>query len=102
MAYAWVQDVPIGEGAYRRIAERLGDEPTEGPVLHLAILKEDGKLRYVDVWKSKELCDKAFDERIHPAVSGALREAGIRPGGEPARQEVTVVEPRGAALGVRS
>ncbi len=100
MAYAWVQDVPIGEETYRRIAERIGDEPLDGNLVHLAIRNDDGTLRYIDVWESREQCDRAFDERIHPAVWAVLTEAGLRPGGEPPRREVDVVDLRGTPAGV--
>jgi hypothetical protein len=95
MSYAWIQDVPIDEDVYRKIIERLGDEPMDGQLLHLVLRRPDGKLRYVDVWESKELCDKAFESRIHPAVYGVFQEIGFRPGGEPARDEFDIVDLRG-------
>jgi hypothetical protein len=93
MAYhAWVQDVPIGEEVYRKIRERLGSEPLAGLVVHLVERRPDGGLRYVDVWESREACERAFADRIHPAVFGVLREVGFRPPpGEPPRQQLDVV-----------
>lgn len=90
--YAFVQEVPIDERVYEDIRARLGDEPLRGLVVHLALRSEAGRLRYVDVWESEELCDRAFEERIHPAVRGALQEAGVRPTGEPGREVVEVVD----------
>lgn len=45
--------------------------------MHLVLRREDGKLRYVDVWKDKASCDAAFETRIHPAVFAALAESGF-------------------------
>jgi hypothetical protein len=42
MVYAYLQDVPIGEGLYRRIADNLGPEPIAGQLLHLCI-REPGE-----------------------------------------------------------
>ncbi|HEV2778984.1 MAG TPA: hypothetical protein VGX25_06235 [Actinophytocola sp.] len=103
MTYAWIQDVPVGEDVYRKIVGRLGDEPLEGLLVHLVLRRPDGKLRYVDVWDSKELCDKAFQNRIHPAVHATFQEIGFRPDGEPPRDELEVVDLRGTlAAGART
>jgi len=90
--YAFIQDVPIGEDLYVKIRKALGDEPLEGLLVHVVLSREDGKLRYVDVWESKEACDAMFEKRIHPAVFSVFREAKFRPAGEPARQEMPAVE----------
>lgn len=92
--YAFVQDVPIREDVYRKIAEKLGTEPLAGLVVHTVLKNGDGTLRYVDVWESKDACDAAFRERIHPAVSSVFREIGFRPNGEPRRDEVGCIEVR--------
>lgn len=93
--YAFTQDVPIDEGVYRRISEKLGRQPLEGQLLHLVVRRPEGGLRYVDVWESREAFTRAVDEFIHPAVHSTLEEIGIRPQGEPATTEVDVVELRG-------
>lgn len=90
--YAFMQDVPIDEGVYRRISEKVGDQPLDGQVLHLVLRRPEGGLRYVDVWESREAYARAVDEFIHPAVHSTLEEIGIRPQGEPATTEVGVVE----------
>lgn len=92
MPYAFEQEVPIGEDVYRKISERMGSAPLEGLIVHLVTRAGEGKLRYVDVWESKEACDRAFERRIHPAVYATFREIGFRPAGEPARRELEVVE----------
>lgn len=89
--YAFIQDVPIKEDTYEKIRSALGPEPPEGLVVHLVLRREDGTLRYVDVWQDKASCDAAFRERIHPAVFSVFREVGFTPEGEPRREELPVV-----------
>jgi len=97
MVYAFTQDVPIDEATYRRIMEGLGPVPIEGALLHLCVRREDGGLRYIDVWESEEACTRAFDERIHPAVDSAL--GGTRPGPEPESHVLEVIDITGSAVG---
>ena len=78
MFYAFEQEVPIKEDVYRKIMERMGPEPLAGQIVHLVARSGDGTLRYVDVWASREACERAFKERIHPAVSAVFREIGFR------------------------
>jgi hypothetical protein len=89
--YAFIQDVPIKEDIYDKIRGKLGSEPPAGLIIHLALRREDDKLRYVDVWQDKASCDAAFASRIHPAVSSVFRELGFKPEEEPIRQETPVV-----------
>jgi len=90
--YAYLQHVPIGPEVYAKVKDRLGSEPLAGLVVHLALRKPDDTLTYVDVWESREACDRAFHERIHPAVFGAFEEIGFQPDGEPTREELEVVD----------
>ena len=90
--YAYIQQVPIGPDVYAKVKERLGDEPLAGLVVHLALRKPDDTLTYVDVWESREACDRAFHERIHPAVFGVFQEIGFQPNGEPSRDELEVID----------
>ena len=96
MVYAYLQDVPIGEGLYRRIADNLGPEPIAGQLLHLCIREPGGRLSYIEVWESEEACAQAFDERIHPAVDAAF--GGQRPGSEPTVNRLDVLHATGALL----
>ena len=98
MVYAFTQDVPIDEAGYRRVMQGLGPEPVEGSVLHLCVRREDGGLRYIDVWESEEACTRAFDERIHAAVDAAF--GGARPGTEPEVHVLDVIDITGAAVGL--
>ena len=96
MVYAYIQDVPIGEDLYRKIVDGLGPQPMAGQLLHLCVRQPDGKLRYIEVWESKEACAQAFDERIHPAVDAAF--GGHRPSTEPEVHRLDVLHVTGALL----
>jgi hypothetical protein len=97
MVYAWIQDLPIDDDFYARITDALGDEPMDGLLMHLCARAPEGGLRYIDVWESKEQCDRAFEERVHPAVDAAF--GGHRPPVEPALTLLDVVEVRGPVAG---
>jgi len=74
MMFAFTQDVPIDATFYGRITDGLGDTPPEGLVVHLAIDRPEGGLRYIDVWQSQEHWDRFVEERLHPVVHGLLSE----------------------------
>lgn len=95
--YAYIQDVPIDEGLYRKIIDRLGPEPLAGSLLHLCVRRADGGLRYIDLWESEEACTAAFDGRIHAAVDEVF--GGQRPDGEPEVRHLDIVHATGALLG---
>lgn len=101
MVYAWTQDVPIDADFYGRVAEGIGTEPMDGLLMHLCVTNPEGGLRYIDVWESREQCDRAMEERVHPAVHAAFDASGggPRPSGEPRRQPLDVVEVRGSVVG---
>ncbi len=90
--YAFEQDVPIDAAVYAQIKDAIGPELAPGFVLHVAIEREDGHLHYLDVWQTKEDCDRFTEERLHPAVGPALHAAGIQVDREPARREVNVID----------
>lgn len=72
MTYAFTQEVPIGAGVYQQIVDRLGDKPPRGLIVHLAVERPEGGLRYIDVWQSEEDCDRFAEERLHPVVHPIL------------------------------
>ncbi len=72
MTYAFTQDVPIDAAFYRRVLEGLGDDPPEGLIVHLAVERPEGGLRYFDVWESEEDWDRFAEERLHPVVHPLL------------------------------
>ncbi len=95
--YAFTQDVPIDEAQYRVIIEAIGVEPLDGQLLHLCVRREDGGLRYIDVWESKEKCALAFQGRIHAAVDTAF--GGSRPG-EPVVNHLEILHASGSMVPV--
>jgi hypothetical protein len=97
MVYAWTQDIPIDAEFYGHITDALGDAPMDGLLMHLCVRNPEGGLRYIDVWESEEHCDRAVEERIHPAVDTAFGDA--RPPVEPTRNVLDVVDVRGAVVG---
>jgi hypothetical protein len=72
--YSFTQDVPIDRAFYERITEGLGPEPPRGLVVHLAIERPEGGLRYIDVWESQADCDRFAEDRLHPVVHSLLTE----------------------------
>jgi hypothetical protein len=74
MTYAFTQDVPIDAAFYERIRVGLGDQPPEGMIVHLALERDGGGLRYVDVWDTQAQWQRFVDERLHPVVHGLLHE----------------------------
>lgn len=91
MAYAFTQDVPIRAEIHAKIVDRLGAEPLKGLIVHVASALPSGTLRYTDVWESKELCDQAFEQRIHPAINSVFKDMGITPDREAERREMAIV-----------
>jgi hypothetical protein len=74
MPYAFTQDVPIDAAFYRRITDGLGDEPPNGLIAHIAVVRPEGGLRYIDVWESEQEWNRFRDERLHPVVHPLLGE----------------------------
>ena len=93
MPYAFTQDVPIDATTYGRIVAGLGEDPPEGLLVHLAVERPEGGLRYIDVWESEAQCDRFAEERLHPVVHGMLREVfGDQLPPEPERVPITVLD----------
>jgi hypothetical protein len=72
MTYAFMQDVPIDAAFYKQITDGLGDDPPNGLIVHLAVERPEGGLRYFDVWESEEECNRFAEERLHPVVHPLL------------------------------
>ena len=96
--YAFTQDVPIDAATYRRITDGLGDEQPKGLIVHLAIERPEGGLRYIDVWESEADWDRFAEERLHPVVHGMLRAVfGDTLPPEPPRELISVIHVWGQA-----
>jgi hypothetical protein len=92
MPYAFTQDVPIQADFYKRITDGLGDTPPNGLIIHIAVERPEGGLRYFDVWESERDCDRFADERLHPVVHPLLAEIfGNDLPPEPERQPMHVI-----------
>ena len=97
--YAFTQDVPIDRAFYNRITEGLGDDPPPGLIIHLAIERPEGGLRYLDVWESQHDCDRFSEERLHPVVHTLLTEIfGNELPSEPERATLAVLHAWGSAV----
>ena len=97
MTYAFTQDVPIDAAFYRRITDGLGGEPPKGLIVHLAVERPEGGLRYFDVWESEQDCERFTEERLHPVVHPLLAElfgSSLPP--EPERIPLPVIHVWGA------
>lgn len=92
MTYGFTQDVPIDRATYDRIMDGLGPAMPAGLIVHLAVDRPEGGLRYIDVWRSEADFERFADERLHPVVHGLLREVfGDDLPPEPERTELGVV-----------
>ena len=90
--YAFTQDVPIDRAFYERVTDALGPAAAPGLIVHLAIERPEGGLRYVDVWESEADCARFTEERLHPVVHGLLSEVfGDDLPPEPERTPLSVV-----------
>ena len=78
MAVARIIQTGIGTAEYDQMRERLGivDTPPPGGVFHVAAIGDDGKVRIVEVWDSREQAE-AWGEK----VAAAREKAGF--GGAP-------------------
>jgi hypothetical protein len=77
MTYALTQDVPIDAAFYERIVDGLGDTPPKGLITHIALERLEGGLRYIDLWESKEDCDRFGEERLHPVVQPCSAKSSV-------------------------
>ena len=97
--YAFTQDVPIDRAFYKRITDGLGADPPRGLIIHLAIERPEGGLRYLDVWKSQQECDQFSENRLHPVVHPLLIGIfGDELPPEPERAPLSVLHAWGSAV----
>lgn len=96
MSYAWTQDLPISAEMYGRIRDKLRSSNLDGLQAHMAIQADEGVIRYIDVWESREHFQRAMDQVIHPAVFSVFKELGVAPMAEPARNELSLIDFRTA------
>jgi len=93
MTYAFIQDVPIDAATYEQIIKEIGPDLPPGLVSHLALVRPEGGLRYVDVWESEADFERFAEDRLHPVIHPMLAavfgEDNVPD--EPARDEIDVV-----------
>jgi hypothetical protein len=92
MPYAFTQDVPIDAGFYQRMIDRMGGYHPPGLIVHLAIERAEGGLRYIDVWESEDDWNRFVDERLHPVIHEMLHDVfGDEMPPEPEQTPLSVV-----------
>ncbi|MCB0977338.1 MAG: hypothetical protein KDB02_07735 [Acidimicrobiales bacterium] len=100
MTYAFSQDVPIDAATYGRIVDGLGPEVPRGLLVHVALERPEGGVRYIDVWESQEEFETFVEGRLHPVVHGLLREvSGDELPPEPERLPLNALHVWGSAMG---
>ena len=92
MPCAFQYDVPADEQFYWRVTAEIGDEQPEGLVAYL-VVKRDGGLRHIEVWRSKEDWERFRAERLDPALEKVFAAVGFphRPP-RPPEQELDLVD----------
>ena len=75
MPYAFTQDVPANEEIYGKVRALLPDDPP-GLQAHI-VMKQDGGLRYLDVWDDEASWVAFRDTHVEPAVDQVLASYGI-------------------------
>lgn len=101
MAYATTNDVGLDEAVYKALQAQVGPEVPKGLIVHMAIKRPGGGLRYIDVWESKEDRQRFEDERLHPIVHRMIRQRlGLGEGDplppEPEMVPLTVIHVQGS------
>jgi hypothetical protein len=95
MAHGFVMDVPMPIEMYDAVhaeVQRRTDGPVEGLLCHVGRATPGG-FQVMEVWESKELCDRYNAEIVEPAI--AQLTGGQPPPMQPAREEF---EPRGLII----
>jgi hypothetical protein len=78
MPYAFIEDVPAQEEHYAEVRAKLGDEPPDGLIAHIAVRHGEG-LRYFDVWETEAAWLRFRDECVRPAVGEVFARHGVVP-----------------------
>ena len=92
MTYMFTKDVPIDAEFYKRIVAGLGEDSPKGLIVHVAIERPEGGLRYIDLWETEEDCERFTEDRLHPVVHGFLSEIfGDQLPDEPERVALSVI-----------
>ena len=92
MPYALTYDTQGNRGMYAAVQEKVGSDVPDGLIVHLVMAIPDG-LRHTSIWTSREAWERFRTERVGPAVSQVLAQAGIPANAErPVEDELDVVD----------
>src|SRR5688500_1536933 len=95
MTHGLVMKVPAPTEFYDALRTEVGRRSTDradGLLLHVGRVTDDG-FEVLEVWESKETCDRVFAEVVWPAVAAVS--GAHAPRGEPVMMEF---EPRGLII----
>jgi hypothetical protein len=71
MAYGIIVDAPMPIDMYRavnaQVAQTMGDRAADGLLVHVARPTAEG-FQVIEVWESKQQCDKFQDEVLGPII----------------------------------
>ena len=64
---------------YDAVNEKLGvdENPPAGMVVHIAMARDGGGIRIVDVWESREAFESFRDDRLMPTIQAVAEENNI-------------------------
>jgi hypothetical protein len=81
MSVLVTQQVAATEEEYRAVNDAVGTRtrPPAGLIVHTGGPVEDGELRVVDVWESKEAFEAFAGERLAPAIAQIMGDDAPRP-----------------------
>src|SRR4051794_25210637 len=100
MAIVVINELPeyVTEELYDAVNARLGQEASEGGVVHIGGRDDSGTFRVVDVWESREALERFEEERLRPAIAEVMREHGQDPAQRPPPKQ-TVFEAHDIMVG---
>ena len=78
MSYMLQYEVPANEQFYRRVRAQIGEEQPKGLIVHM-VVKQEGGLRHIGLWESKEDWERFRQERVEPALGRVFEAAGVSP-----------------------
>jgi hypothetical protein len=100
MAIVVINELPenVTEEMFDAVNEKLGRDVPEGGIVHTAGRDDNGLMRVVDVWESREALERFENERLRPAIAEVMSGMGLNPDQAP-RPKQTIYEAREVMLG---
>jgi hypothetical protein len=85
--------VPGDEHIYGKVKAEIGEEQPKGLLVQLVAKRDEGRLRHLNVWESREDWERFQEVRVAPAVAKVLAGIGItEPPPRPPVQEMNLVD----------